>query len=70
VTTAEVQREIVTDLERARPEMLVRWLDERAVADEPNDSSESSGVHLVDRYLRAHYGAPRRFGTYLLLERR
>lgn len=68
-TTAKVQREMVGDLERARPALLVRWLDPRATAREPNGSARSSGVHLLDRYLAAHYGRPRRDGVYVL-ERR
>lgn len=66
VTTAAVQREIVADLERARPGVLVRWLDPRAIADEPNGSARSSGVHLLDRYLASRYGPPERFGPYAL----
>lgn len=69
-TTAEVQREIVDDLERARPAVLVRWLDPRAAADEPNGSSRSSGVHLLDRYLARTYEPVGRFGAYRLERRR
>ncbi|UGS37424.1 hypothetical protein [Capillimicrobium parvum] len=65
-TTAKVQREIVRDLERARPAVLVRWLDPRAIADEPNGSSRSSGVRILDRYLASRYGPPQRFGAYAL----
>jgi hypothetical protein len=65
-TTAEVQLEIIRDLERTRPAVLVRWLDPRGIADEPNDSSRSSGVRLLDRYLAARYGPPERFGAYAL----
>jgi hypothetical protein len=66
-TTAKVQREIISDLQRTKPEVLVRWLDPRATADEPNGSSKSSGVHLLDDYLRAQYRGPgRRFGDYEL----
>jgi hypothetical protein len=68
-TTAPVQREMVGDLERARPRVLVRWLDPRATADEPNGSSRSSGVRLLDGYLAARYGAPERYGPYELLVR-
>lgn len=70
VTTDEVQREIVADLDRARPSVLVRWLDERAIADEPNASSRSSGVTILDDYLRERYRAPERYGAYELWRRR
>jgi len=66
VTTARVQREMVRDLRRARPPVLVRWLDPRAHATEPNGSSRSSGVTILDDYLRATYGRPERYGAYVL----
>ena len=70
VTTAEVQREIVRDLERSRPPVVVRWLDLQARRLEPNGSARSSGVRVLDDYLARSYGAPERFGAYLLLRRR
>ena len=66
VTTARAQREMVRDLRRARPPVLVRWVDPRARATEPNGSSHSSGVTILDDYLRATYGRPERFGEYVL----
>jgi hypothetical protein len=66
VTTRRVQDEMVRDLRRARPPVLVRWLDPRARASEPNGSARSSGVTALDDYLRATYGRPRRFGPYVL----
>lgn len=69
VTTEEVQREIVADVRRARPEVLVRWLDPRT-APEPNASGRSSGVRLLDRELERLYGPPRRIGAYEVRERR
>src|SRR4051794_18691665 len=70
VTTARVQREMLRDLERARPPVLVRWRDPRALATEPNGSGRSSGVTLLDDALRRDFGAPERFGPYVLLRRR
>ena len=70
VTTAKAQREMVRALARARPRLLVRWLDPRALALEPNGSARSSGVTLLDDTLRRDYGAARRFGPYVLLRRR
>ncbi len=69
-TTAEAQREMIADLQRARPPLVVRWLDSRAIADEPNGSSRSSGVRLLDAYLQATYAPGERFGPYLLQPRR
>ncbi|MCW3008662.1 MAG: hypothetical protein JWP17_3288 [Solirubrobacterales bacterium] len=69
-TTAKVQREMIGDLQRARPRVLVRWLDPRATPDEPNGSSRSSGVRLLDDYLAAHYGGGVRYGSYVVFRRR
>src|SRR3954468_18635681 len=66
VTTARVQREMVRDLRRARPPVLVRWVDRRASATEPNGSARFSGVRILDDYLRATYDRPQRFGPYVL----
>jgi hypothetical protein len=64
VTTAAVQREMIGDLARARPRVLVRWLDPRASELEPNGSARSSGVVLLDRWLAARYRPGPRFGVY------
>ncbi|HEX2084682.1 MAG TPA: hypothetical protein VHF89_03290 [Solirubrobacteraceae bacterium] len=69
VTKEEVQREIVRDLERARPELLVRWTDPRT-APEDNGAGRSSGVTHLDDHLRARYRLVRRVGHYELHERR
>jgi hypothetical protein len=69
VTTEEVQREMRDDLERARPELLVRWRDPRT-APEDNGSGVSSGVTLLDDYLRTRYRRVARFGAYEVHERR
>jgi hypothetical protein len=65
-----VQREVVGDLARARPPVVVRWRDRRALEIEPNASARSSGVTLLDAWLRSRYGAPERYGPYVLLRRR
>jgi hypothetical protein len=68
VTTREVQEEMRDDLERAQPQLLIRWLDPRTKP-EDNGSGESSGVTLLDEYLRATYRRVARFGTYEVHER-
>jgi hypothetical protein len=67
VTTAAVQNEIVGALQRARTRVVVRWLDPRAEQSEANGSSRSSGVHILDAYLRTHYRPIRRYGAYQVL---
>jgi hypothetical protein len=70
VTTAPVQREIVGDLERARPALVIRWLSPVADHREDNGAGRSSGVRLLDRYLARADEPTRRFGDYLVLTRR
>jgi hypothetical protein len=70
VTTASVQREIVGDLERLRPRLVVRWVSPVASYAEPNGAGRSSGVRILDRYLARRYEVERRFGDYEVLRRR
>ena len=69
VTTAPVQREIIASLERSHTRVIVRWLDPRASLIEPNGAGRSSGVHVLDVYLRTHFRPYARFGFYQLLVR-
>ncbi|MEA2418446.1 MAG: hypothetical protein QOE60_652 [Thermoleophilaceae bacterium] len=70
VTTAPVQREIVGDLERSRPRLVIRWLSPLADLPEDNGAGRPSGVRILDRYLARTYAPQRRFGDYLVLARR
>ncbi len=67
VTTAPVQREMVADLRRAAPALVVRWLDPTASRPEPNGAGRSSGVRILDSYLATAYRPVARFGDYQLL---
>ena len=67
ITTAPVQREIVDSLRRSDTRVVIRWLDPRAEATEPNGSARSSGVHILDRYLAAAYRPYARYGVYQVL---
>jgi len=69
VTTAKTQREMVRDLRRRRPDVLVRWLDPRT-APEDNESGRARGEQILDRYLSRAYGRPQRFGVFAVSERR
>jgi hypothetical protein len=69
LTTAPVQREIVRDLERARPPVVVRWAAAITATREPNRAGRSSGVRLLDDYLSRRYRVDRRFGDYVVLVR-
>jgi hypothetical protein len=68
VTTAKVQREMARDL-RGTP-VVVRWLSALAREREPNGSSQSSGVFVLDRAIARSYRPSARFGDYLVLVRR
>jgi hypothetical protein len=67
VTTAPVQSEIVGSLRRGHTRVVVRWLDPRAEQAEPNGSSRSSGVHILDDYVTTHYRPLARYGVYQVL---
>lgn len=69
VTTAAVQREIITSLERSHTRVVVRWLDPRATLAQPDGAARSSRVHLLDRYLAARFRPIARFGVYQVLVR-
>ncbi len=70
VTSAPVQREIVRDLERTRPRVVVRWESPLSAAPEPNAAGRSSGVRLLDDYLARAYAPGPRYGTLRMLLRR
>lgn len=70
ITSAPVQREIVRDLERARPRAVVRFTSPVTAVREPNRAGESTGVTILDAYLARAYRRAARFGPYLILERR
>ena len=67
VTTAPVQREIVSALRHPPTRVVVRWSDPRAEHAEGNGSSRSSGVHILDDYLRSRYRPVARYGVYEVL---
>ncbi|MEA2374113.1 MAG: hypothetical protein QOD53_576 [Thermoleophilaceae bacterium] len=67
LTSAPVQREIVRDLSRTRPRVVVRWAAPVTAQPEPNRAGRSSGVRILDRYLAGDYRLARRFGYYMLL---
>ena len=70
VTTEKVQREMARELIRSRAPVVIRWLARAASRREPNGSARSSGVHVLDRTIRARYRRLVRYGDYLILVRR
>ncbi|HET9101938.1 MAG TPA: hypothetical protein VFN55_01185 [Solirubrobacteraceae bacterium] len=67
VTTAPVQREIIRELAGTR--VVIRWLDPRATLRQADGAAHSSGVHLLDRWLAAHFRPVARYGVYGVLVR-
>lgn len=65
-TTRRVQERIVEELRQAAVEHAV--VVAMAPGREPNRSSESSGVTVLDRYLRANYVRVQQFGPYLVIK--
>jgi hypothetical protein len=70
VTSEPVQREIVADLERARPRVVVRDTSRVTAVREPNAAGRSSGVRLLDDYIARTYRRVVRHGSLVILERR
>jgi hypothetical protein len=65
-TTAEIQQEMIADLRRTPPAWVV--IDEEwDRIEEPNLGRVSSGVTLLDDYLRDNYALHRTIGPYSLL---
>ncbi len=64
------QRAIVAALERARPPVVVRWLDPASTRPEPNARGRSSGSRVLDRHLARTYRREARYGAYEILRRR
>jgi hypothetical protein len=62
--TLSVQREMVRDLERERPPWVV--LVGIPESKEPNASSRSSGVTVLDEWIREHYVPDTTVGIYQL----
>ena len=65
---ADIQTQMIEDLERNRSPYVM--LDaEFENAGEPNGSSVSTGVHLLDDYIASHYTFAARFGELTILQR-
>jgi len=67
-TAADVQAEIIAELEKSKLQYV--WLEASwdDVA-EPNESAKSSGVYLLDVYIRNHYQLEQTFGRIAIWKR-
>jgi hypothetical protein len=68
-TSAPIQQEMVGELRRVKPPLIVLQSDWDAVR-EPNDSALSSGVTILDDYLRGAFEQVATFGTNTVLRAR
>lgn len=66
--TAAVQKEMMAELEKTKPPLVLLDSEFSAIV-EPNDSSKSSGVYLLDNYLHLHYKVTQSFGKMQVAER-
>jgi hypothetical protein len=67
-TRQDIQQQIIRDLERNDVRLVV--LADLGLPQEPNKSSESSGVTDLDDYIHANYTVRERFGQYFVLTAR
>jgi hypothetical protein len=61
-TRADIQSEIVAELQARSVHCVVlesQWDD----IIEPNESARSSGIHILDEYIRLHYRRVQTFGN-------
>jgi hypothetical protein len=66
-TTVEIQTEMVAELEMHRPRYVV-LSSEWDNVEEPNESSRSSGVTILDQFIHANYHTVAAFGSITILE--
>jgi hypothetical protein len=66
-TTQPVQQEIVAEIGANKVKFLV--LVDMWVSNEPNESGVSSGVTVLDRYIRSHFSRVTGFGEYQVWQR-
>ncbi|MFO3797079.1 MAG: hypothetical protein ACK8QZ_07310, partial [Anaerolineales bacterium] len=68
-TTLSVQQDIVENLKQSRVHYIVLYSGYENY-NEPNESSVSSGVRLLDDFIRSNYYVTQQFGNYTIWERR
>ena len=67
IARAGVQREIVADLERERPKVVVRWTAPVASQEEPNRRGDATGVRILDAWIASNYRLAERLHHYDVL---
>lgn len=67
-SSKDIQEYMVQELILGKPRYIVVWIS-GSYTNEPNLSSRSSGVHIVDEYIKSNYTATKQFGDYIILEK-
>lgn len=68
-TSADIQTDIAKDLEQKKPRFI--WLESTwDNKNEPNDSAKSSGVFILDDYIKQHYQLAKSFGQIAIWQRK
>jgi hypothetical protein len=67
IAKAGPQRAIVSDLERERPGVVVRWTAPVASQEEPNRRGDASGVRILDAWIARNYRLEQRLYHYDVL---
>lgn len=66
-TTKEIQEKIIDEIKARRVRYVVLWRGNQNVF-EPNRSSESSGIFLLDEFIQKDYKLEKVFGDYQILK--
>lgn len=65
--TPKIQKEIISDLIKAKVRYIVLWSGSKLKEDEPNESGKSSGIVDLDNFIQKNYKTEKDFGAYLIL---
>lgn len=66
-TTLEIQKEIIDEIKKCDVKYIVLWEGYKGKAGEPNESSKSSHVFLLDDFIKKNYKIEKDFGQYVIL---
>jgi len=66
--TKMVQKTIIQDIKKHNVKYIIQWVRDENLK-EPNESSKSSGVFLLDEFINKNYKIEKDFGEYLILRK-
>jgi hypothetical protein len=68
-TRADIQQQIISELTLAKPPYIILDSEDEGSYNEPNDSSKSSGVFLLDNYIQENYRLIQTFDNLFIWQR-